>query len=382
VHVLAGLRSELARLVRTLDVETMSVADAGEAIKEFAAIERLAAAGKLLVTRRAAVTAEQLARDTGVSYGQARSTVDAAHAVGDSPEVEDAVRSGSLSESQAREIAPAAKADPSATKELLDSARNEAFGKTKQRCAKVRAAAAGNDRERDRRIHENRRLRTWQDAEGAGHLEIVGPASVIARFRAALEPHRDAAFKEARAAGRVERAETHAFDGFVRWLEAQSAAPSRRRRRRNPTAEVIVLIDGAALQRGHTEAGETCEIAGLGPVSVEEASKVLGDALLSLVIKHGVDIRTIVHTKRSINEVLQTGLLARGWRCSTPSCPNTRQIERDHVEAICLGGWTTLEQLDLKCRSCHQDKTRDDLTRLRARRGGAGRGSAAAKASA
>jgi hypothetical protein len=368
VHVLAGLRSELARLVRTLDVETMSVADAGEAIKEFAAIERLASAGKLLVTRRAAVTAEQLARETGVSYGQARSTVDAAHAVGDSPEVEQAVRSGSLSEAQAREIAPAAKADPSATKELLDSAKSEAFGKTKQRCARVRHAAT-SDAERAKKIHDARSLRIWQDADGAGRIEIKGPSPVIARFRALLQPHREAAFQAARRDGRRDTADAIAFDGLARWLDTKtSGVPTGKRRRRNPDAEVIVLVDAAALRRGHTEPGETCEIAGLGPVPVATAREVLGDALLRIVIRDGVDIRTVVHAKRTINEVVQTALLAQDWRCSTPTCPNVRQLERDHIEAICLGGWTSLAQLDLKCRTCHRDKTRDDLHRMRQRR--------------
>jgi hypothetical protein len=237
----------------------------------------------------------------------------------------------------------------------------------------VRAAAAGNDAERAKKIHDNRALRIWQDADGAGRIEIKGPSPVIARFRAMLQPHREAAFREARRDGRRESADAIAFDGLVHWLDARAnSTPKSRRRRRNPDAEVIILLDAAALRRGHTEPGEICEIceiAGLGPVPVATAREVPGDALLRIVIKDGVDIRTVVHAKRTINEVLQTALIALDWQCSTPTCPNTRQLERDHVEAICLGGWTALSQLDLKCRSCHQDKTKDDLRRLRERGG-------------
>jgi len=372
--VLGEVRDALREIVDALDAEALTVAEARSVVRGFASVERLASAGKLLALRRASGDAGWLSQETGVSYGQARVTLGAADAVGASPEVESALRSGSLSEAQVREIAPAAAADPSAAEELLDAARSEAFGKLKKCCAKVLHAAT-DDGERARRVRAERSLRIWQDADGAGRIEIKGPSSVIARFRAALAPHREAAFHDARRAGRRESADALAFDGFARWLDARAATAPRRKRRRNPDAEVIVLIDAAALRRGSTEAGETCEIAGLGPVPVATAREVLGDALLSIVIKSGVDVTTVVHAKRTINEVLQTALLAQDWKCSTPTCPNVRRLERDHVEAICLGGWTALSQLDLKCRTCHRDKTRDDLRRLRER---GGRGEAAA----
>ena len=367
--VLREMRNALHEIVGGFDTESLTDGEARVALREFAAIERLAAAGRLLALQRSSGDAGWLARETGVSFGQARASLDAAAAVGKVPAVEAALRTGRLSEAQAREIAPAAAADPSATDELLDSAKNEALGKTKQRCARV-LHAAGDDADRARRVHEQRSLRIWQDADGAARIEVKGPSPVIARFRAALAPHREAAFQAARRAGRRESADAIAFDGLVRWLGTrEGAAPTRRRRRRNPDAEVIVLVDADALRRGSTEPGETCEIAGLGPVAVGTARAVLGDALLSIVVRDGVDIRTVVHTKRTINEVVQTALLAQGWKCSTPTCPNVRRLERDHLEAICLGGSTALAQLDLKCRDCHRDKTRDDLRRLRERRG-------------
>jgi hypothetical protein len=368
--VLGEVRAALRAIVDALDTEALTVAEARSIVREFAAIERLAAAGKLFALRRSSGDAAWLARESGVSFGQARGVLAAADALGDvPPNVASAVRSGSLSEAQTREIAPAAAADPSAADELLTAAKDEAFGKLKQRCAKV-LHAAGDDDERAKRVHAGRSLRIWQDAEGAGRIEIKGPSPVIARFRAALAPHREAAFREARRAGRRQSADAIAFDGLVRWLEASAGdGPTRKRRRRNPDAEVIVLVDAEALRRGSTERGETCEIAGLGPVSVSTAREVLGDGLLSIVVKEGVDVRTVVHTKRTINEIVHTALLAQDWKCSTETCPNVHHLERDHVEAICLGGWTALSQLDLKCRTCHRDKTRDDLRRLRERRG-------------
>lgn len=349
--MLTEIRRSLEAIVRDADITCGDLED-------FAAIERLAAAGKLLALRHAAPEPAALAELTGISYGQARAAIDAASTL--TPEVEHALRSGGLSESQAREVAPAVAADPTAASTLLAAARTEAFGKLEERCAKVRHAAT-DEAERDRLVYERRSLRIWQDHTGAGRIDVTGPLPVIARFEALLEPHRESAFRR----GERAPAQAHAFDGFARWLDGR--ASTRSRRKRNPDAEVIVLVDEAALRRGHADPGETGEIAGLGPVSVAAASEVFGDALLSIVITSAVDVHSVVPTTRTINEVLQTAMLATGWRCSTASCPNVRRLQRDHVRALCNGGWTALRRLDLKCVRCHREKTRRDRAELRGR---------------
>src|SRR5205085_2478468 len=121
------------------------------ALREVASIERHAAAAKVLLLRRVVETeawradggrsaVEWLSLTTGISWGHARGLVETAEAIGKVPEVEAAVRNGDLSESQVREIAPAAVVDPSKTGELLEAAGREAFGKLKERCVKIRAA--------------------------------------------------------------------------------------------------------------------------------------------------------------------------------------------------------------------------------------------------
>jgi hypothetical protein len=112
--VLREVRAALHEVVDALDVEVLTVDEARAAVREFAAIERLATAGRLLALRRSSGDAAWLARETGVSFGQARASLDAAAAVGKVPAVEAALRTGTLSEAQTREIAPAAAADPSA----------------------------------------------------------------------------------------------------------------------------------------------------------------------------------------------------------------------------------------------------------------------------
>jgi hypothetical protein len=113
---------------------------------------------------------------SGVGLGQAQALVDAAVALSDVPGVAAAVRRGALSEAQVREIVPAAVAAPDEADALLRSAREEAFGKLKARCAQARArsCSAEDDEARHRRLHDQRGLRIFQRADGAGRLEAGG----------------------------------------------------------------------------------------------------------------------------------------------------------------------------------------------------------------
>lgn len=403
MSVLSVLREEVGQVVDGLDAAALAPETAVCAVRGFAALERLAAAGKLLTIHRAVTSGgwrlegarsevHWLAKETGISFGHARSLIDAAAALTDAPSLASAVRSGALSEPQIRELAPAIAADPGSADELLRSANDEAFGKLKERCARVRSAA-GDDAERYRKIKAARSLRTFQDPSGAGRIDAVGPPEVVARFRAALHPYRERAFARARAEGRKEPADAHTWDALVLWLDDQTqretpspvssvvpTAPSsdparparggRRRRRRNPDAEVIAIADLSALRRGRTIVGERCEIAGFGSVPVDALRDLIGDAALRIVLTDGVDVRTIAHSKRTINEHLQTALLASGWECDNPDCPNRHHLERDHVQALTNGGATALFNLRPKCKGgCHQAKTREDMAEHHARRG-------------
>ena len=152
-------------------------------------------------------------------------------------------------------------------------------------------------------------------------------------------------------------------------LSAQpQTAGAKGKRARRPETRAILIGDMAPILRGHVEPGETCEIAGLGPVSVTEARKFLTDAVLDIVLKKGVDITTVVRTGRTIPEILQTALLAKGWRCHEDHCGNTFRLQRDHVEAIALGGLTTFHNLEVPCEDCHRRKTERDMEKLRERR--------------
>ena len=72
--------------------------------------------------------------------------------------------------------------------------------------------------------------------------------------------------------------------------------------------ETLVIIDAEALRRGTTEGDELCEIEGIGPVSVEAATDLLGEGALRYLIKEGVDIKTVTKSSRTIAKAVDVRL--------------------------------------------------------------------------
>ena len=62
-------------------------------------------------------------------------------------------------------------------------------------------------------------------------------------------------------------------------------------RARPPRVKIICRVDYEALRRGFATAGETCDIAGVGPVSVETLRALLPEAVVALVLTHSVAVR-------------------------------------------------------------------------------------------
>ena len=118
-----------------------------------------------------------------------------------------------------------------------------------------------------------------------------------------------------------------------------------------------MVIDHAALVRGHTEAGETCTIAGIGAVPVASVRALMDDAFLAAVITDGRDVSTVAHLGRQPSVYQDTALQAQGVECSTLGCPNRFLLERDHRVPFRVSRHTTLRELDFSCPPCHDRKT-------------------------
>ena len=121
---------------------------------------------------------------------------------------------------------------------------------------------------------------------------------------------------------------------------------------------VHILIDHDALKRGDTFEGETCEIQGVGPVSVEWVRSILGEAFLTAIIKKGTDIKTVAHFGRNVPELVQTAKIVGGHECEAEDCEIHGYLERDHVHDYALGGETSLANLIWLCYFHHRLKSR------------------------
>jgi hypothetical protein len=122
---------------------------------------------------------------------------------------------------------------------------------------------------------------------------------------------------------------------------------------------INIRIDIDALKRGHTENGEICEIAGVGPIPVATATEYLGEAFLKLLVVDGVDIKTVAHMGRHIPAPLRTAVEERDRVCQVPTCDMTIGLEIDHIKPFSEGGPASLENLVRLCKRHHLQKTHD-----------------------
>jgi hypothetical protein len=380
---LAAMRDLVGRLVP----EAVPLPDAPIMWQAFDGIERLAASAKTLLAARVDESRvwqraghrsapEYLARKSGGSLGAARTSLETSRRVRTLPQTRAAMQRGELSRAQADDIAGAASVDPGAERSLLDSVGGSSLTELRERCARTRA---GVDPDRDathRRIHHERRLRRWTDAEGAWNLSARGTPDAGSRFNALLDPIIDELFGAARREGRRESREAYAFDALIELArrrgrpaatpapgagpDAAPAAGTGRQpaRSSNPTHLALMRIDLGALVRGRAEGDELCEVAGVGPIPVRTARELLGDSIVKLVITNGVDVANVTHLGRGPTAAQRVALLWNSAGCVVKGCTRTIGIETDHRVPWADDRVTELANLDRLCGHHHDLKTR------------------------
>jgi Domain of unknown function (DUF222)/HNH endonuclease len=320
--------------------------------------ERICGAMKALLARRIEETnvwreaghrsaAHWVAEATGETVGAASRTLETARALDGLPETDAAFRAGQLSPTQAAEITSAAGADPSAETALLDAAGSTSAKGLKDRCREVRAGAEGDDRAWARRLDLERRAYKWSDPDGAYCFNGRMAPDAGARFDSAWEAHIDRIFRDARRAGRHEPRAAYAADALVALATEGPCKP----------VEVRVTVDSAALARGHAEAGQRCEIAGVGPVPVTTARALLDDAAVTVMTRTGDDVTAVSSPKRTIPTKLRRALEAQHPTCGVQGCANDQFLEIDHVVPLEDRGRTELGNLWRICSHHHRLKT-------------------------
>jgi hypothetical protein len=363
---LEEIADELRDAVATLDAPTHSSRDAARLTRVAAEGERLFAATKVLLARRAvdgngwrhgsdAILPEQwFARLSGCSESEARRELRMSERLDDLPATEAMLREGSLSLDQAVLVARGAAADPTAETILLRTAQKGEMRNLRAETERV-VAAATDETDGRAAAHRDRHLRTWTRGfatQGA----FSGPTDEVAVLLDALKPLEKQAFDTARAAGTRESHDAYRFDALIGL--ARDAAGSGTGDA--PTGRI--RIDLAALLDGKTRAGEVCEIPGVGPVPVEHARKVLSHGLLELVISDGVDVQTVVSTTRHVPQALKIAIEERDQTCKVEGCDRTDHLERHHVEEYAQTHLTTYEILGRLCPLHHDLVTYEGYT--------------------
>jgi len=368
--------------VRDLDPASLTPAEAREQLDWFTEIERLAAAGKTILAARAVEDepwrwsgqrdgAAWLATRTDCTIGEARAVLNTAERLPRAPAAGAVFRRGELSVAKADQILTATAIAPDAEARLLDAAAHGSLKRVRDESAKVRAAADPDPAATHARIHRNRMWRRWTDADGSRcGLYRVTP-EVGAMIEAAAQPFVDAVVDDARRTGNDDAYDALAADGLGAMarhqLEGDASEPptargARGRKRLRNRRELIALVDLAALRRGHAHPGERCEIAGVGPVPVDVARDVFGDALLRIVVRDGADVKTVVHTGRTASAVQETAVLVQqDGCCGIPYCDQPA-TEIDHGAGFRVSGPVALGDLIGACGHHHDQKTNHGYT--------------------
>ncbi|HUC36891.1 MAG TPA: DUF222 domain-containing protein [Acidimicrobiales bacterium] len=400
----AALR-QVREFLEDAEPELVTTERAAQIVEGFSELERLASGGKLLFAKRAADSSTWaragyrsagawLAETSGCSVGEAMGSLETSARLAELDLTAGALRRGELSESQTKEIAHAAERDPSKQSELIEAAATGSFKSLKARARKIRlvAASAMEEQARYRAIHRARFCRHFSDEEGAFRLEARLAPDQGARLVAALEQKTNAVFDEARASGTHEPSQAYRADALVALITqapsvpsgatgpsgamgatgsakpsgatgaAGSAKPTRRGIRaicgEERTDTVVVRVDASSLRRGYVKGEETCEIAGLGPVPVATARRILGDCFLKIVIKDALDVASVCHIGRTIPAQVKTALEERDPTCVVCDC--AYGLEAHHWQADYAQCRTTsLEGLARLCKHHHDLVTYD-----------------------
>jgi hypothetical protein len=357
----------LQRVVQSMAPGAISGDQALSMVSLFGAAERAAASGTALLTpvvvRTGSYTKaghasapDWLGAVSGSSSGVAKGRLVAAERAVDSPELAEALHDGHLSAAQLKIVADTTAVAPGAPGALLTLIAKGASNQELSDAASRRRAAARKvdcERERRARVHANRHFRWHQDANGGIRSEFLCDEVAWAKVAPRLEADARARWKAAGAAG-GETLEAHRLDAFLALMAEAGDSPGRS----GQAPRAVVIVDAEALRRGTTQRDELCEIEGIGPVSVDAATELIGDAGLQFVIKDGMDVRTVTGTTRVIRDRINIALLVRDRHCVVPTCGKRLGLERDHCKVdYAADGPTEMANLARLCPACHNLKT-------------------------
>ena len=359
---LSKLVSSACSLAAEFEGENLPAHEAARIVEQCAEAERLLAAIRVFAAstledkalwRREGFrsVAAWMAAKTGTAVGPAIDMMEMAARLGELPKVADAFRAGLLSTAQASAIAEVAAETPDVEEQLLEAAGKLSLRSLQEECRRVEAAATLDEDEKYQRAHRTRGVRTWVDRYGVGHVSARLTTDALARFMNEVERRCSDIMVDAVKGRWFEGREAHLADALVDLVRPDSATPP------GPESMVHVVVDYEALMRGHTVAGEQCEIPGFGPIPVTLARQMTEDAILKVLLTKGVDVMAVAHGGRTIPAHLRTALEVRDRKCIVPRCDRKVDLQIDHRNSFGRTQVTKLEDLALLCGWHHYLKT-------------------------
>jgi len=358
----------VAAQLKEADPDAYRAVDAVAIVAQLAELERLAAGGRLLFATRAAQSrrwreeghsspAHWMAATTGTGLAEAAAGLETSAALRHLPGTEEALRRGALSPAQVQLVTRAASSAPGAEGGLLAAAATGALSDLRRQAAAVvaRAGTAEGEARRARALHHQRFLRTWSGPEGALQLRGQLTPEAGATLLGALAPLERARFAEARRSGERLGAGQGLADALLALATGAGEKKTRTGSKTTPST-AVVRVDAEALRRGHAEAGETCEIAGVGPVPVARVRALLPEAFVKIVFHEACDVTSVVHVGRAVPAPVQSALEERDRACVVPGCGRTLGLENHHYqEDYATSRVTSLDALARVC-SFHHDR--------------------------
>ncbi|MBM3671123.1 MAG: DUF222 domain-containing protein [Actinobacteria bacterium] len=359
---LDGAIATIERFVAEFEPGLLDARGSVRAVERFARAKNTCEAGLALAGIRADETgayresgarnaAEWVARKAGTSVVGAERALDTAVLLSELPATDAAMRAGKISQEQAYEIAAAARKDPGAECALVQEAKQGISLKgLKDRCRRVRAAAEADDEAWAKRLHDNRQLRRWIDADTAACGMYRLSPEKGAEVSAAIDAEIELILKEARAAGTFESREAYAADA----LHALITRGPRK------ATGINLIIDGKVASSGESgtiEIGSRCEIVGVGPIPVTLAKQLLADAKVRVVPADESVLPKHESATRYLPQWMRDWLDQQYPVCGQPDCDRDFRLEYDHIVGLADGGTTTLDNLWRLCWYHHRQKT-------------------------
>ena len=141
--------------------------------------------------------------------------------------------------------------------------------------------------------------------------------------------------------------------------EEEAKEESRKRTRLGAPVKLLLRVDYDTWLRGLVLEGETCELAGYGPIPVSVARQLVttGDAFVAAILTKGKSVVGVAHLGRAPNVYQRSAL---EWLYPTSAAAGC--VARVHLEADHRIDWvkthiTVFDHLDLLCSHHHRLKT-------------------------